>query len=258
MSVFSEMPMLPALIVLMALVLCAMPVDAQVAEPNYDEDKVPEYSLPNPLRNVDGTAVSDAQTWRQKRRPEILRLFEEHAYGTMPPRAAALRFETVSVESNALSGKATRKQITIHFSTSPDGPQMDLLIYLPNPVGGPAPVVVGLNFFGNHTIHDDPGINLARSWVPNDEKFGITQNKATEASRGIEASRWLVERILERGYAVATAYYGDLDPDFDDGFQNGAQPLFYANGANQTRSQPVGEHRRVGLGPQPSTRLLPN
>lgn len=240
MIMLNETPMLPVLLLLMTLVLCAVPSAAKVAEPNYDEAKVPEYSLPDSLQNADGTTVGDAQTWQQQRRPEILRLFEEHVYGTMPGRPAASRFETVSVEKNALGGKATRKQITIHFSDDPDGPQMDLLIYLPNSGKEPRPVFVGLNFFGNHTIHPDPGIALTRSWVPNNEEFGITQNRATEASRGMSAGRWPVERILERGYAIATAYYGDLDPDFDDGFQNGVQHLFYADGQTKPKANEWG------------------
>jgi hypothetical protein len=149
---------------------------------------------------------------------------------------ATVRFQTTETQENALNGMATRKQITLHFTANLDGPKMELLIYLPNTLKQPVPLFVGLNFSGNQTVHRDPGIALAQSWVNNNEKLGITQNKATEASRGASADRWQIERILQRGYAVATAYYGDLDPDFDDGFQNGVHPLYCGSG--QTKPEP--------------------
>jgi hypothetical protein len=106
-------------------------------------------------------------------------------------------------------------------------------VYRPVSARGPVPAFLGLNFDGNHTVSADPGISPPRSWV--DEGPGAVNHRATEAGRGSSASRWPIERIVKRGYAVVTAYYGDLDPDYDDGFQNGIQPLFYRPG--QARPQ---------------------
>jgi len=83
-----------------------------------------------------------------------------------------------------------------------------------------------LNFSGNHSISKDPQIRLNTNWMRPNKKRGIVDNRASEVSRGVAASRWPVSKILQRGYALATAYYGDIDPDYDDGFQNGVHSLF--------------------------------
>jgi len=216
--------------------LCSSRANAQDPDINYDENKVPPYTLPDPLVMSDGAKVSDSQTWISKRRPEILKLFETQMYGKSPGRPAGLTFKVTSEDRQALGGIATRREVAILFSGKPDGPRMDLLIYQPNQAKGPSPAFLGLNFGGNQSIHSDPGITLSREWMRDNPKDGYVNHRATEASRGVDASRWQVEAVLARGYALATAYYGDIDPDYDDGFQNGVHPLFYKPG--QSRPAP--------------------
>ncbi len=192
----------------------------------YDEAAVPHYVLPDPLTFAGGAPVTTAEAWAE-RRHEILALFERHVYGVLPGKPERMDFEVVSVDESALSGAATRKAVTVHFAGNGHTASMDILIHLPNGHTRPTPIFAGLNFMGNHTVHADPGIALSTSWVPASfPAAGIEHNQATDAARGISASRWAVKRILERGYGLATIYCGDLDPDFDDGFQNGVHALF--------------------------------
>jgi hypothetical protein len=206
----------------------AAAASAQKIETNYDESKVPQYTLPDPLVKSDGARVADAETWRTQRRPEILRLFETYVYGKAPGRPEDMRFKVTSVDKNALGGLATRKEVTVFFAAADDGPSMNILVYLPNDGPRPVPLFIGLNFRGNHSIRNDPGITLSRAWMRGNRP-------ATEESRGSSSSRWAVEEILGRGYGLATIYYGDIDPDFDDGFQNGVHPLFYDQGQNKPK-----------------------
>ena len=192
----------------------------------YYETKVPKYTLPDPLVMGDGTKVTTAERWRAERRPEILELFRTHVYGKAPGRPENMTFKIFDLDRNALDGKATRKQVTVAFTGKQDGPSMDILIYLPNAAGKrPVPTFVLLNFGGNHTVHPDPAIRLSKRWMRNRGK-GVVSNRATEDTRGASRSRFLVENILTRGYGLATIYYGDIDPDFHDGFKNGVHPAF--------------------------------
>jgi hypothetical protein len=199
---------------------------------NYDESKVASYTLPDPLRTESGGQIGTPEQWRETRRPQVLELFRSHVYGRSPGRPKDVHFELRAKDERALAGKAVRKQVRVYFAKGKKQPWMDILIYLPKQ-GGPVPVFLGMNFHGNHAITRDRGIPITKKWVPNSKEDGIIDNRATEKSRGSEASRWPVEMIVGRGYGLATIYYGDLDPDFDDGFKNGVHPLFYKEGQSR-------------------------
>ena len=144
------------------LVLFTSPL-ALTAQPKaylYDESKVAPYELPDPLLCLDGTKVTDAKTWLNKRRPEVLRLFEDEVYGRSPGKPKAMRFEVVEKGVDALAGKATRKQVLIHLGKGDKALAVNLLLYLPKKAKGPAPGFLTVNFMGNHTVHADPSIQV--------------------------------------------------------------------------------------------------
>lgn len=58
---------------------------AYAQEPNYDEAKVPAYTLPDPLTDGDGKKIAKPEVWTSQRREEILDLFREHVYGKSLP-----------------------------------------------------------------------------------------------------------------------------------------------------------------------------
>ncbi|NQX02722.1 acetylxylan esterase, partial [bacterium] len=120
--------------------------------------------LADPLLAFDGTKITTATQWRERRRPELLEWFAREMYGRSPGKPSALVSEVFERDPQALGGKATRIQVAIHPGGKA-GPRMDLLVYVPNHAKGPVPAILGLNFWGNHTLHADPGIRITESWV---------------------------------------------------------------------------------------------
>ncbi len=207
-----------------------------VAQPkgfNYDESKVPKFELPDSLIFDDGSPVKSVADWK-KRRAEVLQLFRDHVYGNAPKLRGGLKVKLLS-EEEALDGLAIRKQVRIQLTDKPYGPRFDLLIYRPAAAKKAVPAILGYNFYGNHTIHPDPGIVIHQSWSRNDKSKGVVNNRATEAGRGSRQSRWAVEMILRRGYALATIYYGDVEPDHKDGWEDSTRSYYLAPG----RSKPA-------------------
>lgn len=209
----------------MLLMLPLLPITllAQEIATNYDESKVPEYTLADPLVFENGKAVNDTKAW-EGRRNEILRMFEQEVYGSSPEWDGTLTASVVWENNQALGGKATGKEVKLTLIRGERELNLYLLIFLPHS-SQPVPFFLGYNFNGNHTITNEKETLITKSWVSNSKELFITGNQATAASRGLNESRWPVEEIVSRGFGLATIYYGDVDPDFDDGFQNGVHAL---------------------------------
>ena len=216
--------------VLVLLFFVSMVINAQ-NNTNYDESKIPEYKLPDPLLMLDGGKVTDANMWMKNRRPEILHLFEEQVYGRIPGKLDISSFQVVEENSSALDNQAIRKQVKLKFNNNNKELEFHILIYLPKDVKN-APVFLAYNFYGNHSIVNDKDVLITKAWVRNNEQFGINDNKATEQSRGTRTNRWAIEKIISSGFGLATIYYGEVDPDNND-FSDGVHPLLYSK--NQTK-----------------------
>jgi hypothetical protein len=187
-------------------------------------DKLPaQKDMPDPLVMRNGQRVTTREQWVKERRPELKRLFQHYMYGYAPPAPKHVEYKVERVDPKALGGKATLKEITILLAGA-DGPKVHLLLVVPNKRTGPAPVFVGVNFCGNHAVLDDPRMHLSTAWMYPGRK-GIKDNRATEAARGTEADTWAIEQTIDRGYAVATFYSGDIDPDRAE-VREGAQNFF--------------------------------
>ncbi|MCI0491473.1 MAG: acetylxylan esterase [Planctomycetes bacterium] len=160
---------------------------ADSAEPNYDESRVPAYTLPDLLVTQDARPVKSATMWRATRRPELLDLFATQVYGRRMTKPAAARYEVT--ETSALEGTARRKQVNVDFVAGDKTiPGLTITMYVP--AGRRAvPAFVGLHLFDTSAKEPKPAMPI--------------------------------EAILQRGYAIATLNASDFCPDDKDRFREG-------------------------------------
>ena len=160
--------------------------------------------LPDPREPGGISRIETVDAWKAVGRPATLELFRKHMFGRRSvERPRDLRFEVVSTAPEAIDGKATLKQIRIHYSGAGGKGGIDLAVFVPN--GSAEPV---------------PGFLL----ICNRDRENI------DPTRKIKSPFWPVERIVERGYFAAAFHNSDLDPDEHDGFRNGVHGVFDPQG----------------------------
>ncbi len=211
-----------------------------------EQPGVPPNNLPDVLATGDGRPVRSAADWHA-RRTELLATFAEHVYGhPLPALSTPPRITQRVLAANGVGGKAVVKEVTVTFGASEDAPRMHVLLFLPRRASGPVPAFLGLNFYGNASVSDEPSVPLYDEWVSPDRSLGIGE-RATERTRN--SRPWPIETILDRGYAVATACYGDLAPDTHDAFPTGLLRAF----APEQRPRDIGA---IGIWSSGLSRIL--
>jgi len=165
---------------------------------------------PDPLIMLDGSKVATKEQWFEKRRPELKVLFQHYMYGWFPP-PVQVRGVVTYTNAHFFDGQATLKLVTLTLDSA-GAPETHLLMVIPNRRAGPAPVFMGMNFSGNHALVTDSNVPLTTSWMAG-RRPSVINNHAAEAGRGTQTNVWELEQSISRGYAVATYYCGDIEPD---------------------------------------------
>jgi hypothetical protein len=169
--------------------------------------------FPDPLTTLAGKKITGKFGWEWRRRPELQALFAYYMYGSMPPKPAGFRAVVDAVYTDALGGKATLKLVSLRLGEE-GAPVQHLMVVIPNESKDPVPAFVGLSFSGNHQVLSDPRIPLPTSWVPGNRAGNAARGAETE--RGAHTNVWAVEDTINRGYAFASFYMGDVEPDRPD------------------------------------------
>jgi hypothetical protein len=188
-----------ALRLLTVIVLTASKLPAQDFQPNYDEEKVPKYTLPDVLKTLDGKTVRNQKVWERSRRPEILKLFEDHIYGQMPKSYDSISYSIANENKTSMGGKAQLKEVQIQIFNQKKSLKINLVLFVPNHVSKPVPAFLLIN-------------NRSKD--------------NTDPTRNIKSQFWPAEILIDSGYAIAAFHVDDLAPDNKEFFMNGALQLY--------------------------------
>ena len=164
---------------------------------NYDESKVPSYTLPDPLVMSDGRRVTDAATWRARRRPEIMRMYETDIYGRIPANAPKMTWEVIDTDPAAKGNTAIMRRAVGRIGTAADGPRVTMMIYTPSKASRPVPLILLVNFGGGPPVEGRPASNAQFTDPP------------------------VAADILARGWGYAMVGYQDIQPDRLNTFNQG-------------------------------------
>jgi hypothetical protein len=133
-------------------------------ESNYDESKVPAYTLPDVLKTSNHKTIKNKKAWEKIRRPEVLTLLEDNIYGQVPKSFEEIRFSVLSEDKNSMNGKANRKEVLIEVFNKNKSVKINLLLFTPNFASKPVPAFLLINNRGKENT--DPSRKIISEFWP--------------------------------------------------------------------------------------------
>jgi len=115
---------------------------------NFDESKVPAYSLPDPLTLKNGQKVTTAARWWEQRRPEIVEDFDREIYGRVPTNVPKVNWEVASTVKETVGDvPVITKNLVGHVDNSLyPSVTVDIQLTLTTPANATGPVPVMMEF----------------------------------------------------------------------------------------------------------------
>lgn len=194
----------------------------------HDEARVPAYDLPPLLVSAEGKRITTAEDWLKIRRPQILSLFGNLVYGTVPEPESPLKmtFEVVKTNGEFMNGLGIRKDVRIRFENAKGTAEMLVLIFVPNNARRPVPA------FLMHSFDDTHGSGF--------------EAHSTQAGR--LRNGWPLGEFFRRGFGFVAVYQGDLVRHNEVEFSRGIHRLFYRTGQSFPKASEWGVISAVAWG----------
>ena len=166
--------------------------------PNYDELTANPYPFyPDVLVTESGKRVTSAKMWQKVRRPEIVRLFEDHVYGHIPAKVPGVKWEVTNEEKKDFEGTPVvvryLKGVVDNASFPSIKVEIEANVIYPDNGKQNLPVVIEFGFGGG-----DPTRSFARP--------GTVSWK---------------QMVIERGWAAATINPSSIQADSGSGLTSG-------------------------------------
>jgi hypothetical protein len=202
----------------------AQTYEGKFLEANYDESKVPEYTLPDVLTSFRGQTINTVEEWEKTRRPEIVKFFEQNMFGEVPGPSSPIKksFKLLSKNNTLLNGLCTRKDVEINFQNEAGEVTMPLVLFVPNKTKGKVPVIL---------LANGSDIKRKNLVLNNSQSYGRTRN-------GIP-----LHQLMTRGIGVATVDYqafGKDDRNPEGKIGGGIIDLFLKPGQKSTNENEWG------------------